>query len=221
MQSSLKAINSETELQVGLAQLKKLDPEFAATIDGLPSIPLRARLPGFEGLAEIIVAQQVSKASAMAIFGRLKERVKPFSPDAFLGAGEAAWIEAGLSRAKQTTLSGLALAMDEKRLDLSELCTLPPAKAMDELTAMKGIGPWTAEVFLLFCAGHPDVFPAGDVALQHAVGWLCGCDEKPDAKETRALAERWSPLRSVAARVCYAEYARRKGWTAAPLSEKN
>lgn len=200
-----------------MEQLQELDQGFVQTIEGLDSVPLRSRPPGFEGLAEIIVAQQVSKASATAILGRLKEGVVPFSADGFLQAGELVWVEAGLSRAKQATLERLALALVQDELNLDALCKIPPAQAMEELTALKGIGPWTAEVFLLFCAGHPDVFPAGDVALQHVVGWLCGCDEKPDTKVTRVLAERWAPLRSVAARVCYAEYARRKGWTATPL----
>lgn len=200
-----------------MEQLQELDQGIVQTIEGLDSVPLRSRPPGFEGLAEIIVAQQVSKASATAILGRLKEGVVPFSADGFLQAGELVWVEAGLSRTKQATLERLALALVQDELNLDALCKIPPAQAMEELTALKGIGPWTAEVFLLFCAGHPDVFPAGDVALQHVVGWLCGCDEKPDTKDTRVLAERWAPLRSVAARVCYAEYARRKGWTATPL----
>ena len=212
-----KSISTEADLHRGLEQLQELDQGFVQTIEGLDSVPLRSRPPGFEGLAEIIVAQQVSKASATAILGRLKEGVVPFSADGFLQAGELVWVEAGLSRAKQATLERLALALVQDELNLDALCKIPPAQAMEELTALKGIGPWTAEVFLLFCAGHPDVFPAGDVALQHVVGWLCGCDEKPDTKVTRVLAERWAPLRSVAARVCYAEYARRKGWTATPL----
>ncbi len=217
MPLSLKSINTEADLHNGLHQLQVLDPDIVTTIEGLDSVPLRSRPPGFEGLAEIIVAQQVSKASAAATFGRLRERVVPFSADGFLKVGELAWIEAGLSRAKQVTLEGVAYALVRDELNLNALCKIPPTQAMDELTMLKGIGPWTAEVFLLFCAGHPDIFPAGDVALQHVVGWLCDCDEKPDVKETRVLAERWAPLRSVAARVCYAEYAHRKGWTAAPL----
>ncbi len=217
MQSSLNSIANEADLQSGLELLAQLDHSIGETIAGLEKVPLRSKPPGFEGLAEIIVAQQVSKASATAIFGRLRDRVVPFSADAYLQAGEQIWIEAGLSRAKQSTLEGLAHAIVGQHLSLDDLCKVSPAEAMDELTALKGIGPWTAEVFLLFCAGHPDIFPAGDVALQHVVGWLCDCDEKPDAKETRALAERWEPVRSVAARVCYAEYARHKGWTAAPL----
>ena len=217
LQPHLKSINTEADLQRGLKQLQELDHEIVPTIEGLQVVPLRSRPPGFEGLAEIIVAQQLSKASAMAIFGRLKQQVVPFVAEEFLDAGEKVWVDAGLSRAKQETLKGLANEMVQKKLDLDDLCKLPPAQAMDELTALKGIGPWTAEVFLMFCAGHPDIFPAGDVALQHVVGWLLGCDDKPDAQETRSLAERWRPLRSVAARICYAEYARRKGWTAAPL----
>jgi len=213
----INSINTETQLEIGLQELSKLDHSIGEVIAGLDRVPLRSRPAGFEGLAEIIVGQQVSKASATAIFGRLKESVAPFSSAQFLEAGEQVWIDAGLSRAKQTTLEGLASTLEKGELNLVDLCKIAPSKAMDELTALKGIGPWTAEVFLLFCAGHPDIFPAGDVALQQVVGWLCNCDEKPNSDETRKLAARWAPLRSVAARVCYAEYARRKNRSGIPV----
>lgn len=199
-------IANRDHLQQGVSVLAKMDKRMSIIIDQLDDIPLRARPPGFKGLAEIVVGQQVSKTAASAIFGRLTNLISPFEPEVFINAGEAPLIEAGLSRAKQITLTGLADAIVAKRLDLQDICNRPADEAIATLCQMKGIGPWTAEVFLLFCAGHPDVFPAGDVALQHACGWVHDHPEKPDAKQTRKLADRWAPLRGVAARVLYAHY---------------
>ncbi|MEP0941661.1 MAG: DNA-3-methyladenine glycosylase 2 family protein [Rhizobiaceae bacterium] len=182
-------------------------PKMQPVVEALPEIPLRARAPGFEGLAEIITAQQVSKASAAAIFGRTKAAIHPFSARKFLESGTQPLIEAGQSRAKQVALVGLANAIVNDGLDLEGLCNVSVEQAMAQLTALKGVGPWSAEVFLLFCAGHTDIFPAGDVALQHVVGEICGLESKPDTKLTRSLTAQWAPLRSVAARVFYAHYA--------------
>jgi len=213
----LARIRNRSDLEQGLETLVKTDPSLIAIIGSLPQIPLRLRSPGFEGLAEIVTAQMVSRASATAIFARLKKTIAPFNADTFLTAGEDAWRAAGLSRAKQTTLAGLARAICEGRLELNALCEVSVEQAMDELTALQGIGPWTAEVFLLFCAGHADIFPAGDIALQHAVGSVCNLEGKPDEKTTRRLAEKWRPLRGVASRVLYAHYAHIRGRSAVPV----
>ncbi len=210
-------IRDERSLQAALAELSKHDPAMAKLIAGLDSIPLRRRTPGFAGLAEIVIAQQVSKASASAMLGRLKQLVVPLDAPHILELGLEPLVAAGLSRAKQSTLMGLARAMDDGTLVPHSLCEMPANEAMDHLTALKGIGPWTAEVFLLFSAGHVDVFPAGDVALQHAVGWVCEFDGKPDQKQTRQLAERWAPLRGVAARVLYAHYGKVRGMEELPV----
>ncbi len=203
-------IKNQTDLSQRLEILKVIDPSLAEIIDGLPEVPLRLRAPGFEGLAEIITAQQVSKASANAIFGRLSLLIAPLTAENFLKRGEAPLIEAGLSRAKQSTMIGLAEAVLVGDLDIEKLCEVSIDEALEKLTSLKGIGPWTAEVFLLFCAGHEDVFPAGDVALQHAVGAVLQLPKKPDILQTRELARRWAPMRGVAARVLYAYYAQMK-----------
>lgn len=217
VETILTTIKTKSDLDVAVKRLCGEFPDMAAIMEGINDVPLRARAPGFAGLAEIIVSQQVSKASATAIFGRLTTLVQPFNAATFLAAGEGPQIEAGLSRAKQVTLDGLATALIGGNLDLDDLCAMPAEEAIDRLTALKGIGPWTAEVFLLFCAGHCDIFPAGDVALQHAVGWVCGCATKPDTRQTRVLSEQWRPLRGVAARVLYAHYAIKRGTQAAPV----
>lgn len=204
-------------LEKGIEALCRVDKGMARIVGQLQDVPLRYRAPGFEGLAEIIVSQQVSKASAAAIFGRLKASISPFHAASFLRAGEAVWIAAGLSRAKQQTLDLLAQAICRGKLDLERLTTIPASEAMQILVSHKGVGPWTAEVFLMFCAGHPNIFPAGDVALQHAVANILGHDAKPSTQETYGLAARWSPYQSIAARILYAHYAVMKGRSVLPV----
>ena len=121
-------------------------------------------------------------------------------------AGERAWIAAGLSRPKQRTLAAISAAVLDEGLDLGGLCDTAPEKAMERLVAIKGIGPWTAEVYLMFCAGHRDIFPAGDLALQEAIRLGFEMAERPDDKAARAIAERWMPWRSVAARILWNYY---------------
>jgi DNA-3-methyladenine glycosylase II len=210
-QDIIARIRNQDNLEQALAEFVTRFPDMAVIVEALPDIPLRRRPPGFLGLAEIITAQQVSKASAAAIFERTIKAIQPFTAENFLAAGEDPLIDAGQSRAKQAALTGLARAVVEKRLDIDNLCLVSIENAIAQLTALKGIGLWTAEVFLLFCAGHLDVFPAGDVALQHAMGDICNLDTKPDTRTTRDLAMQWAPLRGVAARVLYAHYAHRRG----------
>lgn len=210
-------IADQDDLEAGLLVLREIDPAMSPIIDRLDTVPLRNRSPGFEGLAEIIVSQHVSKASAAAVLGRLLGAVVPFEPQVFLDAGEQSLIDAGLSRAKQKTLTALANAITTDGFDLENLCHMPIAKAQNALIALPGIGPWTAEIFLMFCAGHSDIFPAGDVALQHVAGQIAGLSERPDEKHCGEIARRWQPLRSVAARVLYARYAQIKGRDALPV----
>ena len=179
---NIARIHSQDNLQVGVEAFVEAFPQLKSIVEALPEIPLRACRPGFEGLAEIITAQQVSKASAAAIFGRTTAAIEPFTAHRLLEVGTEPLIATGQSRAKQVTLIGLAAAIVEDGLDLEGLCDVPVDEAMAQLTTLKGIGPWSAEVFLLFCAGHTDIFPAGDVALQHVVGELCELENKPDTK---------------------------------------
>ncbi len=206
----MKRITCDRDVVEGLKALLALDPRLEKIAALAGPLPLRLRAPGFTGLAEIITAQQVSKASAAAMFGRLLKLVDPLDAENLLALGEKPMIEAGLSRAKQSTLMLVARAMVEDGLDLAGLCQIPVEEAQAVLTAIRGIGPWTAEVFLLFCAGHCDIFPAGDVALQHAVGQALGLAERPGEKDLRKLVQIWSPNRGIAARLFWAYYARLK-----------
>ncbi len=213
----VQRIETLDDIEKGLDALVVVDARLVAIRSRANALQLRRSLPGFESLASIIVAQQVSTASAGAIWARLREVIDPLTPDAYIAGGEEAWRLAGLSRPKQRTLFAVSQALAENALDLHGLCDLPAEDAIAQLTAIKGIGPWTAEVYLLFAAGHPDVFPAGDVALQAAVGHALLQDIRPDALALRNLAEDWSPWRGVAARLFWAYYAAIKGREAAPL----
>lgn len=202
----MKPIRNDEDIKQGLVQLVSLDARLQAIAEHAGDLPLRLQEPGFAGLARIIIGQQVSTASAAAIHARFVKHVSPVTPSAFLEAGEPIWIEIGLSRAKQTTLDGLAKALTSGALDLAEIPQLPANDAIANLTALKGIGPWTAEVYLLFSAGHPDIFPAGDLALQEALKLALNLENRPTEKETREIAAKWSPHRGIAARVFWAYY---------------
>lgn len=193
----------------------KLDPPLAPIREASGPLPLRLTEPGFVSLASIIVSQQVSTASARAIFGRLTVLANPLTPAAIINADLALFREAGLSGAKERTLLALSRAVEDG-LDLMHLVDLDAEEAIRHLSAVKGIGPWTAEVYLLFAAGHPDVFPSGDVALQTSVGHGLGMETRPDAKKLAVIAESWSPWRGVAARLFWAYYRTIRGRDAAP-----
>ena len=130
--------------------------------------PLRRREGGFAGLAQIIVSQQVSVASAAAIHGRLVAIADPFDHTSVLRARKDKLLRVGLSNAKVKTLKEIAKAIEAKHIDLHALADMPADDAHAALVALHGIGPWTADVYLLACIGHADAWPAGDIALQEA-----------------------------------------------------
>lgn len=218
-------IHTLADLDAAIARLAIQDPGFVdhvLMVGGRP--PLRRREPGFEGLASIVVSQQVSTASAAALFGRLKAALGSADGSAF-DAGAVAAVDdevlrrVGLSSAKIRTLRALAAAVLDGTLAIDALAALPAEEAAARLVAVKGIGPWTAEVFLLFCLGHADAWPAGDIALQEAARIACGLEARPDAAALTRLAERWRPHRAAAARLLWSYYRvikRREGIGVAP-----
>ncbi|MBB4172134.1 DNA-3-methyladenine glycosylase II [Rhizobium sp. BK538] len=210
-------IRSDDDVREGLENLLRLDPRLAAVAAEAGPLPLRLREPGFEGLAHVIVSQMVSRASAEAIWRRMRPVEGVLTADNYVLLHPDAWREFGLSRAKAETLSSVADAVASGRLDLLALSALPPDEALAELTALRGIGPWTAEVYLMFCGGHADVFPSGDVALQNAVAAAFGLGARPPARELASLARAWSPWRSVAARLFWAYYAIKLGRGMLPI----
>ncbi|MDP3899300.1 MAG: DNA-3-methyladenine glycosylase [Mesorhizobium sp.] len=211
----MRRITSLDDIAEGLDALSALDPRLIAVRARAGEVPLRLSEPGFASLVSIIVSQQISRASADAILSRLLRIVVPLTPERMLVAGEDAFREAGLSRPKQKTLLAIAAAVADG-LDLGHLCSLDAAEATSRLTQVSGIGPWTAEVYLLFAAGHPDIFPARDVALQSAVGEALGVSPRPGEKSLIAIAESWAPWRGVAARLFWAYYRSMRGREGVP-----
>jgi len=204
---NIRVIDGPADIAEGLAALVELDGRLAAVVDWAGPVPLRRQAPGFEGLAQIIVSQMVSKASAAALWRRLMDQTDGGAPPRVLALSPEQCRAIGLSRAKEGTLRRAAAAVVDGALDPHALCAMPAAAAVAAMTTIKGIGLWTAEVYLLFCAGHGDIFPAGDVALQSAAGHALGYDKRPDQKALRALARAWRPWRGVAARLFWAYYA--------------
>ncbi|MEM1377840.1 MAG: DNA-3-methyladenine glycosylase 2 family protein [Pseudomonadota bacterium] len=200
-------IETNADISKGLAFLSSNCPTMAMMCDAVDHVPLRRDSPGFASLAKIVVSQQVSVQSANAIWGRLVDRIEPFTSAQFMLLGEAAWVEAGLSRPKQRALSAICQALENKTLRLDKIAAMDAKEAVAHMVQVKGIGPWTAEVYLLFAVGHPDILPAGDLALQNAARDAYRLKERPTDKELRALAESWSPWRGVAARLLWAYYA--------------
>jgi DNA-3-methyladenine glycosylase II len=210
-------IHTEADLEAAIASLTKADPRFeqALSLGGRP--PLRRRADGFAGLASIIVSQQLSTASAGAIWGRLQAALEPFDHAAVLRARAVTLARAGLSAPKIRTLKALAKAIDSGVLDLPGLIHLPADEAHKSLTALHGIGPWTADIYLLFCLGHADAWPAGDLALQEAARLLLALEKRPTAKEMLPLAEAWRPWRGAAACILWSYYRAAKQREGAPI----
>jgi DNA-3-methyladenine glycosylase II len=206
----MRRIEGDDDVAAGLEALVALDPRLAAIVAASGPVPLRRRPPGFAGLARVVTAQQVSAQAAASIWARVEGLVggEP-DADAFAGRSDEDLRGAGLSAAKVRTLRAVGAAIAEG-LDLRGCAELPEDAAIARLTAIKGIGRWTAEVWLLFSAGHPDVWPAGDLALRAAVADGLGLEGRPDERAGRAIAEAWRPWRSVAARLFWAYYAARR-----------
>lgn len=211
-------LETDEVLKRGLDDLIGRDPVMGRLVAEGVAPKLRKRPPGFEGLAWIVVGQQVSTASAAAIWGRLREVLEPATPEVFLSLSDEDLRAAGLSAMKVRTIRAAATEIAEGRLPLDRLHELPADEAHDLLTRVKGIGPWTADIYLLFCLGHPDAFPSGDLAVQEAARLAYGLERRPDARALSALAERWRPWRGVAAKVLWAYYRIAKAREGSPVT---
>jgi DNA-3-methyladenine glycosylase II len=202
----------QADLELAIATLARQDPRLGPILSATGMPPLRRREPGFAGLAQIIVGQQLSTASANAIWNRMSGAFDPFHHDSIRRATAARLGKLGLSAAKIKTLKLLAREVRSARLDLDALGELDADEAHRLLTKLHGVGPWTADVYLLFCLGHSDAWPAGDLALQEAVRIGLSLESRPTTKEMTTLAEVWRPLRGAAAHLWWAYYrATRRG----------
>src|SRR3954469_21104334 len=212
-------LNSQAELEQAVHALVKQDPRLKPVFDvaGMPA--LRRREPGYAGLAAIVCGQQLSTASAAAIWGRLTAAFDPFHHDTLRKARADRLGRLGLSAAKIKTLKALASEIASERLNLDVLANEDADAAHNTLTSLHGIGPWTADVYLLFCLGHGDAWPAGDLAIQEAIRIGLGLKTRPTAKQMAALAEPWRPMRGAAAHLWWSYYRvlkKREGVIAVP-----
>jgi DNA-3-methyladenine glycosylase II len=218
MHRILTHIRTEADLDAALAALGAVDPRLLSLVAAAGRPPLRRRPDGFAGLAATIVAQQLSTASAGAIWTRLAAAFDPLLPSAIVRAHPARLKRVGLSAPKIRALKAIARAVMRGELALAALTELAAEDAHAALTAIHGIGPWTADIYLLSCLGHADAWPAGDLALQEAARLAFGLRTRPSAKEMVALAEVWRPWRAVAARVLWTYYRARKGRDGTPAA---
>ena len=200
-----RVIQTDACVAEGAAWLGNADPRFAQAMEDLPPLPLRLKPDGFAELLSAIVSQQVSVASANAIWGRLHDagmteasRVANTTEDALRALG--------LSRQKARYAHALAAA----EIDYAGLRNLPADEVIEALTSVPGIGAWTAEIYAMFSLGRADVFAPGDLALQEAAKLIFDLPERPKEKAFRAMSEAWSPWRSVAARIMWAYYKQHK-----------
>ena len=193
------------DVEEGARWLAGADPRLARAVALCGPLPLRRRGDGFEALLSAIVSQQVSVAAASAIWARMRA-ARLTGPRKVARASDEALRACGLSRQKIR----YARALAEARIDYAALRERPTAEVVATLTAVPGIGVWTAEIYAMFSLGHSDVFAPGDLALQEGARLLLDLPARPSERELRALAEAWSPWRAVAARLLWAYYARAK-----------
>lgn len=186
-------------LEAGCEVIRRITP-----LTGPP--PLRRSRSGFDGLLWIIVGQQVSVAAGNAIWAKFEGNLPVRTPGSVLAAGDALLKASGLSAPKIRTMRAVSEAMLQGTLDLDALAGMEADAAKAAMTAVKGIGPWTADIYLMFCLGHADAFAPGDLALQEAIRMAFRLDERPDVREADLIAVRWKPWRAVAARLLWAYY---------------
>lgn len=211
------SIETEADILKGVRSLRRKCPIMRRVHDATGDPPLRRRAPGFEGLARIIVGQQVSVASANAIWQRCETAFKPFTSEILAAHDDDALRQAGLSRPKVRTLRAISSAVLDDGLRLDDFGGASDAEIHERLCAIKGVGPWTADIFLMFCLGRPDAFAPGDLALQVAAQHALELADRPTADELLARAEAWRPWRGVSARLLWAYHKVVKDRAAQPV----
>lgn len=194
----------------GVAELSAQDEDLARVVARWGHPPLWARPPGFATLVHIILEQQVSLASARAAFDRLVAATGTLTPSTLLQVDDTCMLAIGFSRQKRAYARGLAHAILTGQLDLDNLAQLPDIEARTQLIAQKGIGPWTADIYLLMALGRADIWPSGDLALAIAAQAVKQLPHRPRPNDLEELARPWRPWRSVAARILWHDYLSRR-----------
>jgi len=204
-------LGNEGDLAQAVAALIEIEPRFQAVIGthGLP--PLRRAEANLEALLRIITDQLISLKAGAAIWARLESHLAPFDPAFVAAAGEDRLMSLGLSRAKARSFIAVAEAVASGQLDFAKLAQMDAESATKSLTALRGIGPWTADIFLLSGLGHADAWPAGDLALQAPAHDLLKLSKRPGHREMTDLAQGWRPHRAAAARLLWSHYRGLKG----------
>jgi DNA-3-methyladenine glycosylase II len=196
----------ETQVRLAARELAERDTRLAAPLAAYGVPPLWPREPGFPTLLQIILEQQVSLASARAAFDRLCAAADPLTPARFLQFDDAELKVIGFSRQKARYGRELSRAVLSGALNLDAVHEMEDDAARAALTAVTGIGRWTADIYLLMALRRPDVWPVGDLALEVAAQRVLGLAERPSREELRGIAERWQPYRAVAARILWHAY---------------
>jgi DNA-3-methyladenine glycosylase II len=197
--------------RLGLNRLARVDPDLGRIEREVGRLPWRTREPGFGALLSAIVSQQISNQAAAAIWGRLCVLPGCLAPERFLALGDAELRGAGMSRPKIGHARALAEAFGAGVLATEALAALDDAGAIAAISSVRGLGAWSAEVYLLFALERADVFPAGDLALQASLADLKGFSVRPSARELRVMAEAWAPYRALAARLLWHWWRHRTG----------
>ena len=205
-----RIINNQDDIAEGVKALTAACEHMAGVYAVTGPPPLRRRAEGFAGLARIITGQQLSVASASAIWSRVEKTVRPMAPETWQRKRVTTLRKCGLSAGKISTINTIAKAITADTLDLKSLVRANDDTIKDKLTALKGIGPWTADIYIMFCMGRADGWAPGDLALRYAVQDAIGADEIPSFEAMEQIAEVWRPWRSVAARMLWAYYAVRR-----------
>ncbi|MFN3655788.1 MAG: DNA-3-methyladenine glycosylase family protein [Pseudolabrys sp.] len=216
-------LHTQADLEAALRELLLLDPRLVPVAEKAGAFALRRREAGFAGLCAIVCGQQLSTASAAAIRDRLFKAFDPFHHDAVRMARTDKLKRLGLSAPKIESIRAIGKAIADAHIDLEAVGNMPADEAHNALVALHGIGPWTADIYLLFCLGHADAFPAGDLAVQEAARIAFNIRKRPDAKALAKLAEAWRPWRGVAAHLLWAYYhvvKRREGISLQPSTPK-
>jgi DNA-3-methyladenine glycosylase II len=198
-------LNKKT-LAEGVTFLSTVDPALARVHTKLGLPPLWAREPGFPTLVHIILEQQVSLASAKAAFVKLQQAAGAVTPETFLQYNDDELKRFGFSRQKTAYCRGLAQSILSNELNLEKLALMDDASARSTLISIKGIGPWTANIYLLMVLLRPDIWPSGDLALAVAYQKLIGLASRPTTEQLSEIAIRWQPWRAVAARLLWHYY---------------
>lgn len=197
---------TETTMQKGIDYLTAIDDDFQVIVGSIGPPPMWAREPGFPTLVHIILEQQVSLASARAAFERLKETLPEFTPDSFLKLNSVRLKQIGFSRQKIASCRELAESIRNNFLRIDNLVHMPDESALIELKKIKGIGDWTAHIYLLMALRRPDIWPSGDLALSTALQKIKKLTSRPDSEQMVEIADQWKPWRAIAARIIWHYY---------------